>query len=95
MKDESEIGAASNGQSKKARETYINDIGKVFSNVRKSISKDGVVVIVVHDKDELYRDLAPAIGFKQQETLTRHVNRRTCRRAGDFFEEILIWRPHG
>lgn len=95
IKEDKEIGAASNGQSKKARENYIQDIGKVFLNVRKSINKDGVVVIVVHDKDELYRDLAPVIGFRQEQTLTRHVNRRTGRRANDFFEEILIWRPHG
>lgn len=87
-----EIGAASNGKSRKAQEAYINEIGKVFSNIRQSLSKDGVVVIVVHDKNGLYDALAPKIGYRLEETLTRHVNRRTGRRAGDFFEEILIWR---
>jgi hypothetical protein len=49
---------------------------------------------VVHDKNDLYDDLATKIGYKLEETLTRHVNRRTGRRAGDFFEEILIWKPN-
>lgn len=88
-----EIGPASQGNSKKARESYITEIGNVFSNIRKSLNKDGVVVVVVHDKNDLYDELAPKIGYKLEETLIRHVNRRTGRRAGDFFEEILIWRP--
>ncbi|MGB7922159.1 MAG: DNA methyltransferase [Pyrinomonadaceae bacterium] len=88
-----EIGAASQGNSKKARENYITEIGKVFSNVRRSLHKDSVVVVVVHDKNDLYDELAPQVGYKLEETLIRHVNRRTGRRAGDFFEEILIWRP--
>lgn len=92
LNDDLEIGAASNGNSRKAKETYICEIGKVFSNVRKCLSKDGVAVIVVHDKNDLYANLAPQIGFKQEQTLIRHVNRRTGRRAGDFFEAILIWR---
>lgn len=91
-KDELEIGAASNGNSKKAQADYITSIGEVFANVRRSLSKNGVVVIVVHDKSSLYENLAPQLGFKTEEKLLRHVNRRTGRRATDFFEEIIIWR---
>ena len=80
------------GSSKQARLKYIEQIGEVFANLRKRLSQDGVVVIIVHDKNELYRDLASQIGYRMDEKLERHVNRRTGRRAGDFFEEILIWR---
>jgi len=93
LKSDQEIGAAANGSSKQAKANYIQQIGEVFANLRKQLSKDGVVVIIVHDKNELYRDLAPQIGYRVEEKLERHVNRRTGRRAGDFFEEILIWRP--
>lgn len=87
-----EIGAASNGNSKKARDAYIRGIGEVFANVRRRINDDGVVVIVVHDKHNLFSDMAKKIGFRTEDVLTRSVNRRTGRRAEDFFEQILIWR---
>ena len=93
IKSDQEIGAAANGNSKQARVKYIQQIGEVFAGLRKQLSRDGIVVIIVHDKNELYRDLASQIGYRIEEKLERHVNRRTGRRAGDFFEEILIWRP--
>jgi hypothetical protein len=92
--EDKEIGPAANGKSKKAQDAYISDIGQVFANARKTLNKNGVVVVVVHDKNNLYSELAPSIGFRLEETLTRHVNRRTGRRAGDFYEELLIWRPN-
>ncbi len=86
-----EIGAASNGISKKARKDYVKGVGEVFANVRSSIKDNGVVIMVVHDKDN-FSDMASNIGFKTEDILVRHVNRRTGRRAEDFFEQILIWR---
>jgi site-specific DNA-adenine methylase len=91
-KEELEIGAAYKGRSNGAKKEYIEQIGEVFANARKYLKDDGVVVIVVHDKDALYEELAPKIGFELEEKLKRHVNRRTGRRGSDFFEEILIWR---
>ncbi|MCK4434580.1 class I SAM-dependent methyltransferase, partial [Candidatus Bathyarchaeota archaeon] len=76
----------------KAQEQYIADIGKVFANIRNSLHDDGVVAIVVNDKNKLYRNLALRIGFVQEKSIKRHVNRRTGRRANDFYEEVLIWR---
>lgn len=87
-----EIGAASNGSSKKAQEEYLKGISEVFANVRKSIKDDGVVAIVVHDKNNLFSDMANRIGFATEDILTRNVNRRTGRRAEDFFEQVIIWR---
>jgi hypothetical protein len=91
-KRESEIGPASGGRSKKAQTEYITQIGKVFSNVRKSMPNDGVAIIVVHDKNNLYADLAEKCGFVTDEILTRKVDRRTGLRATEFFEQILIWK---
>ncbi|MFQ5761856.1 MAG: DNA methyltransferase [Candidatus Bathyarchaeia archaeon] len=87
-----EIGAASDGSSKKAVEDYVRGICAVFEHVRKSMSDNGVVVIVVNDKRNLYSGLADKVGFSVEEILTRNVNRRTGRRADDFFEQILTWR---
>ena len=91
-KKDLEIGAASNGNSKKERADYVKGIGEVFANVRNNIKDNGVVVIVVHDKDKIFLDMASNIGFKTEEVLVRNVNRRTGRRGSDFFEQILIWR---
>lgn len=90
-KAKSEIGAASYGRSKKAQTEYISEIGKVFKNARKNMSKNGVAVIVVHDKNKLYSDLAEKCGFSPATVLERKVDRRTGRRSTEFFEQILIW----
>lgn len=92
INEDLEIGAASNGSSKKAQTDYITGIADVFANIRKSLSPNGVVAVIIHDKNNLYDSLAARLGFKTEEKLLRHVNRRTGRRATDFFEEIIIWR---
>jgi DNA modification methylase len=89
---ESEIGPASSGHSKKAQLDYINQIGEVFSNVRKNMKKNGVAIIVVHDKNKLYSDLSEKCGFSPEKVLERHVDRRTGRRSTEFFEQVLVWK---
>lgn len=91
-KKELEIGAASRGNSKKAVDDYLRGIRAVLENIRKSISDGGVVIIVVHDRHNLFSSLAESTGFTVEETVTRNVNRRTGRRAEGFFEQVLIWR---
>jgi hypothetical protein len=49
-------------------------------------------VIVVHDRRNLYPEILDRAGLQLQERVRRHVNRRTGRRAGEFFEDILIAR---
>lgn len=92
-KKDFEIGAASKGNSKAAKEEYASGIGEVFAQARHAIEDKGIVVIVVHDKHSLYTEMAARAGYEQEEVLTRNVNRRTGRRGEDFFEQILIWRP--
>ncbi len=91
---EQEIGAASKGHSIKAKKNYCNEIGEVFANVRRHLKPGGHVVIVVNDKNDLYDYVAQQTGFVVEQRLKRHVNRRTGRRSGDFFEEVLIWKAN-
>ncbi len=90
--EQSEIGPAAKGQSQKARKEYIDEIGKVLLNVSKNLKKNGIAVIVVNDKQGLYNSLASKLNFELEQKVERHVNRRTGRRATNFYEEILIWR---
>lgn len=91
-KRELEIGAAFNGNSRKAVDEYVRGIKAVFENVRKRISNNGIAIIVVNDKHDMFSSLAERTGFTVEETLTRNVNRRTGRRGDAFFEQVLIWR---
>lgn len=87
-----EIGAAARGSSQAAKKTYREDIMAVFAHAAQSMNPGSPAVVVVHDKHDLYPEIASACGFKVECVIERHVNRRTGRRAGEFFEEIYIWR---
>ncbi len=88
-----EIGAASRGNSSKAQRAYVDQMQEVFGNVGRSLSKNARLVIVVHDRRNLYPELARRLGFRVEEELHRHVNRRTGRRSGEFFESVYVWKP--
>ena len=85
-----EIGAAKNGQSDEAKKKYINGINDVLLHTREFMTKDGLAIIIVNDKYNLYDPTK--VGFKSIGKVDRHVNRRTGRRNGAFYESILIWR---
>lgn len=90
--EELEIGASRKGSSEKAARKYIEEMGEAFSNVAAAMPRAARMVIVVHDRRDLYDDLAAKLGFTVEYRLQRHVNRRTGRRAGDFFEDVIVWR---
>jgi hypothetical protein len=50
------------------------------------------VVVVVNDSRRPYDGILEEAGLRLEERLLRRVNRRTGRRAGECFEEILIAR---
>ena len=84
-----EIGPAKNGQSDQAKKAYIKGINEVMLHTRDYMTQNGLALIVVNDKYKLYN---PAdVGFKEIGRVERHVNRRTGRREGAFYESILIW----
>ena len=89
---EEEIGSASRGNSQRAQEEYISQIEAVFANVRESLTKNAHMVVVVHDRRNLYPTIAEHLGFKVVTAIHRQVDRRTGRRASEFFESIFVWK---
>ena len=91
-RDEEEIGPASGGNSQAAVTRYVENMTLAFSNVIRSLEARSRVVVVVHDRRELYDEIGQRLGVKTEYRFGRHVNRRTGRRATDFFEDVIVWR---
>src|SRR3954453_17934270 len=89
---ELEVGAAAAGSSRAALTAYSDGIVEVLLNARASLRDGAPVLIVVNDRRDLYPEILDRAGLQLQERLRRHVNRRTGRRAGEFFEDVLIAR---
>jgi len=85
-----EIGAASRGQSRPAIRDYVEDMIAVFANAHRQLPVGAPVIIVVNDSKTLYPEIVERSRLSLEERLTRHVNRRTGRRAGEFFEDVLV-----
>ncbi|MBD0348068.1 MAG: class I SAM-dependent methyltransferase [Thermoleophilia bacterium] len=89
---ELELGTAASGTGKAALEAYVRGIAAVLSRVRDTVEPGSPVVVVVNDRRSLYPDILARAGLRLDARLRRHVNRRTGRRAGEFFEDILVAR---
>ncbi len=89
---ELEVGAGTAGTSKAALAAYTDGIVAVLENVRGSLRRGAPVAIVVNDRRELYPEILDRAGLKLEARHRRHVNRRTGRRAGEFFEDVLVAR---
>jgi hypothetical protein len=85
-----EIGPASRGQSRQAVRAYVEDMVAVFANAHRQLPAGAPVIIVVNDSKTLYPEILERSRFALEERLTRHVNRRTGRRSGEFFENVLV-----
>ncbi len=51
------------------------------------------MLVVVNDRRDLYPDILARAGLSLERRLRRHVNRRTGRRAGEYYEDVLVARP--
>ncbi|MGH3118441.1 MAG: DNA methyltransferase [Gaiellales bacterium] len=87
-----ELGRAERGTGRNAIEEYVDGMVEAFGNGRRSLPHGAPVVIVVNDSRDLYPQILERAGLVLEERLTRHVNRRTGRRAGEFFEDVLVCR---
>jgi DNA methylase len=87
-----EIGAAAKGLSRAALDDYVVNMSAVLTNSARQLSRRGPIIIVVNDSKGLYPEILERSGLELEERITRHVNRRTGRRAGEFFEDVLICR---
>ena len=52
----------------------------------------GRIVVVVNDRRGLYPEILERAGLALEQRYQRHVNRRTGRRAGEYFEDVLVAR---
>ncbi|HKP17484.1 MAG TPA: DNA methyltransferase [Gaiellaceae bacterium] len=89
---EQEVGAAAAGTSRAALAAYSDGIVAVLDNIRAALRPRASVVIVVDDRRDLYPEILERAGLRLEQRFRRHVNRRTGRRAGEFFEDVLVAR---
>ena len=89
---ERELGAAAAGTSRAALAAYCDAIAAVFERSARSLRSGAPLLIVVNDRRGLYADILERAGLRLDGRQRRHVNRRTGRRAGEYYEEILIAR---
>jgi DNA modification methylase len=89
---ELELGAAAAGTSRAAIETYVAGVADALANAARACVDGAPVLIVVNDRRELYPEILARAGLRLEHRLRRHVNRRTGRRAGEYFEDVLVTR---
>ena len=89
---DAEIGRPAAGAGRAALQQYEDSMIAALSNARGHLRPGAPVVVVVNDRRNLYPEILARAGLRLEERLRRHVNRRTGRRAGEFFEDILVAR---
>jgi DNA methylase len=87
-----ELGSGAQGTSAAALARYVEGVAAVFAHAKRSLRRRSPVLIVVNDRRDLYPEILERAGLRLEERLRRHVNRRTGRRAGEFFEDVLVAR---
>ncbi|MHB8060834.1 MAG: DNA methyltransferase [Gaiellaceae bacterium] len=89
---EQELGPAARGTARAAIADYAQGIAAVFQNLRPALKPGAPVLIVVNDRRDLYPEILAAAGLELEDRHRRHVNRRTGRRAGEYYEDVLVTR---
>ena len=88
-----ELGAAERGTSRRAIAAYATGITEVLARCRRALAPRAPVLVVVNDRHDLYPAILADAGLEIEERLERHVNRRTGRRSGEYFESVFVARP--
>ena len=83
-RDEEEVGRTVKG--------YCEDVAAVLRRAAAALRPRGRVVVVVNDSRGLYEEILEAAGLRLEERTTRHVNRRTGRRNGEYYEDVVVAR---
>ncbi len=89
---ELELGAAADGTSRAAIDAYCEGIADALANAASALPVGAPVLVVVNDRRALYPSILDRAGLVLESRLRRHVNRRTGRRAGEYFEDVLVAR---
>ena len=85
-----ELGRPARGTGRSAIEEYVMGVAEVLANARSSLALGGRLCIVVNDRRDLYPQILRRSGLRLVDRHERHVNRRTGRRAGEYYESILV-----
>lgn len=85
-----ELGSPLHGTGRAAIAAYVEGVAGVLRRARAALRPGSPLCIVVNDRRELYPEVLRQAGLHLEERLERHVNRRTGRRAGEYFESILV-----
>jgi hypothetical protein len=89
---ELEVGAAAAGLGRVALAAYSDGIAAVLARSAESLRAGAPLLVVVNDRRELYPKILEQAGLRLDQRHRRHVNRRTGRRAGEYFEDVLVAR---
>ncbi len=89
---EAELGAGARGTTRGALADYADGMVLSLANAASALPRGAPVVIVVNDRRDLYPAILERAELQLDQRLHRHVNRRTGRRAGEFFEDVLVAR---
>jgi hypothetical protein len=89
---ELELGAAAAGTSRAAVEAYCEGIAAVLARARESLEPGAPVLVVVNDRRGLYDAILERAGLRLDGRFSRHVNRRTGLRSGEYYEDVLLAR---
>jgi hypothetical protein len=87
---EVELGRPAHGLGRKAIEAYVNGVADVLANTRARLASGAPICIVVNDRRALYPEILRRARLRLDDRIERHVNRRTGRRAGEYFESVLV-----
>ena len=87
-----ELGRPARGVGREAIGAYVEGVADVLANARGRLAPGAPICVVVNDRRGLYSEILGRARLRLDERLERHVNRRTGRRAGEYFESILICR---
>ena len=90
-----EIGSRTRGAAARAVRAYADEMTAALVVAATCLRPGAPLAIVVNDKLGLYEDILERAGLQLESRALRHVNRRTSRRAGEYYEEILVARSTG
>jgi DNA methylase len=88
-----ELGRPALGGSRAAIEAYVDGVARVLRNASSVLEPGAPVCVVVNDRRDLYGEVLQRAGLRLVDRLERHVNRRTGRRGGEYFESVIVATP--
>ena len=89
---ELELGAAEAGRRAPRSRRTAPASREALANAAASLAPGAPVLVVVNDRRGLYPEILDRAGLELEARLRRHVNRRTGRRAGEYYEDVLVAR---